>query len=313
MQLKKLSLSLCLALAAPSMAADAADWNKGSSIKDYRAGVPVPVPVPVADTFKWYLRADVGGGLYTGGDPAFEGNMYGFDRDPAEGPAFGIQSSWFGNTFDTFAVGGVGVGAYLTPRIRADVTVDARTPTKLGSQGNYSYTGDPAYYNNPLGSGFDARINGTTTEHIEVRGLMSLANVYFDLAERGSRFVPYVGGGVGFVVRSIQRTHNTEEVLYDLTSTAPVPLEVNRTYFQGKSKAHQLAPAAALMAGFGYTLDSGMVLDFNYRFAYVGEVESRTQINYSANINGVETVSSKLKLGDLQEHAIRAGVRWNVW
>lgn len=310
MQLKKLSLSLCLALAAPSMAADAADWNKGSSIKDYRAGVPVPAPVPVADTFKWYLRADVGGGLYTGGDPAFDGNMYGFDRDPAEGPAFGIQSSWFGNSFDTFAVGGVGVGAYLTPRIRADVTVDARTPTKLGSQGNYSYTGDPDIYN-PGGGGFIARINGTTTEHIEVRGLMSLANVYFDLAERGSRFVPYVGGGVGFVVRSIQRTHNTLETVENL-STAPITV-ADQYSFSGKSKAHQVAPAAALMAGFGYTLDSGMVLDFNYRFAYIGEVENRTTIDTSGSRSGIDAVSNKLSLGDLQEHAIRAGVRWNVW
>lgn len=311
MRLNKICLSLGLVLAIGAPDALAADWNRGGgSIKD-RGGVPIPAPIPVADTFKWYLRADVGGGLITGGDPTSTGDIYGFDRDPAEGPAFGMLSSWFNNGFDTFATGGVGVGAYLSPSFRADVTVDVRTKSNVDADGRYSYTGDPAIYDNPLGSGYDARIDGTTRQLTEVRGTVGLANIYWDLAERGSRFVPYIGVGLGFVVRTIDVRHSTTEVLYN-DSSSPVT-EVNRTYFTGKSKAHQLAPAAAAMAGFGYTLDSGMVLDFNYRYTYLGEAETSTAIAYTASIGGIENARSKLTIGDTHEHALRAGVRWNVW
>lgn len=312
MRLQTLCLSLGLVCAAATPEAMAADWNKGGSIKD-RGGIAVPAPIPVQETFKWYLRADVGGGLYSGGDATTVGNIYGFDRDPAEGPPFGLMPAWFNGGFDTFAVGGIGAGLYIGPRLRADVTVDTRTPSKFDVEGRYMFRGDPAIYDNPTGSGYEARISGHAREQIQVRTSVALANLYLDLAERGSRFVPYIGAGVGFGVRSIDRRHTTVETLYDLTTNSPTWTVVNQTTHSAKSRAAVWTPAAALMAGFGYTLDAGMVLDFGYRFAYVGEVDHTTNIGFGALINGVGSGASKLSLGETHEHAIRAGVRWNVW
>lgn len=292
MRLTMLGLSLGLALAATAPAVFAADLDgRGGSLKD--RGVLVPAPIPVAESFKWYLRADVGMGLYTGGDPSAKGDIYGQE---SVGPStFGISSSWFNNGFDTFAMGGVGVGAYLGPRFRADVTVDARTKNNIDADGSYSYAADPTSI-----FGANRRVDGQVHERTEVRDTVALFNLYWDLTERGSRFVPYIGAGIGFAVRTVDRWHTTNETIIDtLTDT-----EVDRRSFTGKSKAHQASLAAAAQAGFAYTLNQGMVLDFSYRFAYLGAVDTATPIN---------NVQSRLTIGDTFEHALRAGVRWNVW
>ena len=292
----QLGLSLALALTAMAPGAMAADFN-GGSIKD-RGGVPVPAPMPIAETFKWYLRADVGGGLVTGGDPTTQGNIYGFDRDPLEGTPFGINSAWFNNGFDTFAVGGIGAGAYIGPRLRADFTLDSRTKSNLDMDGNYRYHADPLLYGGQV-----LRIDGRTQDRVEVRDTVGLLNLYVDLAERGTKLVPYIGAGVGFAVRTVDRRHATTETATDVTDPLN-PVLVGSTSFSPKIKTHQFVPAAAATAGVAYTLDQGMVLDFSYRFAYLGSTESNMQVNGG---------TSRLTIGDNLEHALRAGVRWNVW
>lgn len=292
----QVGLSLAIALTAAAPGAQAADYGRGS-VKD-RGGVPVPAPMPVAETFKWYLRADVGGGLVTGGDPSATGNIYAADRDPLEGQPFGISSAWFNNGFDTFAMGGVGFGAYIGPRVRGDFTLDARTKSNVEMDGNYRYQADPNLYGGAI-----YRVDGRTQERIEVRDTVGLLNLYVDLAERGTRFVPYIGAGVGFSVRTVDRRHTTSETATDITDPLN-PALVGTATTSPKIKTHQFVPAAAAMAGFGYTLDSGMVLDFSYRFAYIGSAETSMQIN---------NATSRLSIDSTFEHALRAGVRWNVW
>jgi opacity protein-like surface antigen len=135
-----------------------------------------------------------------------------------------------------------------------------------------------------------------------VRDTVGLFNLYWDFTERGTRFVPYIGAGIGFAVRTIDRWHQSTETLTDETVVPPAP--ISRPSLSGKNKAHQAAVAAAAQAGFAYTLDQGMVLDFSYRFAYIGGVDAAMPIN---------GVSSRLSIGDTFEHALRAGIRWNVW
>lgn len=307
MRLKQICLSLGLGLAAMTPAAQAADWNNGAGgLKDHggRAGIPVPAPIPVVETFKWYLRADVGGGVVTGGDPSERGMQYGLtDGDPASTP-IGMDSTWFRNGFDTFAVGGVGAGAYITPRLRADATVDVRTKSDVTADGNYSYTGNPAVYDAityPSG----VQIRGSTVDKTDVHGTLALLNFYYDLTDRGTRFTPYIGLGVGAILRSMQRSHSSSEEAHDLASAGIGAIPGTARTYQATSKSHQLAPAVAATAGFAYTLDTGMVLDFNYRFAYLGGVDFATRIDPSS--------ISRLTIDDTMEHALRAGVRWNVW
>lgn len=295
----QLGLSLAIALTATAPGAQAADFSRGS-VKD-RGGVPVPAPMPVAETFKWYVRGDVGGGLVTGGDPSSRGDIYGFDRLPADGQPFGINSAWFNNGFDTFAIGGLGVGAYVGPRLRGDFTLDTRTKSNVDMDGNYRYMADPTLYGlTPLDQ---VRVDGRSQERIEVRDTVGLFNLYVDLAERGTRFVPYIGVGVGFAVRTIDRRHEAMQTA--INSTDPLNMSLISTgLISAKAKSHQFVPAAAAQAGFAYTLDSGTVLDFSYRFAYLGAAETTLHFN---------TGTSRLTIDDNFEHALRAGVRWNVW
>ena len=61
------SLGLALLAAKP---AEAGDWNNGAGqLKSHggMAGVPVPAPVPYAETFSWYVRADLGYALASNG------------------------------------------------------------------------------------------------------------------------------------------------------------------------------------------------------------------------------------------------------
>ncbi|MDX2155287.1 MAG: opacity family porin [Hyphomicrobiaceae bacterium] len=314
MRLKTMCLSLGLALVPAATGAEAADWNSGAgSIKDGRAGgISVPAPIPVTETFKWYLRADVGGGYMKEPQVSERGMTYGYDRDPAEGPPFGMSPAWFNPDFDTFAVGGVGAGLYLTPRFRADVTVDVRTKSDVKAEGRYTYRGDPAIYD-AGNTGRQVRFDGRTVEQTDVRATVALANLYWDLTERGSRFVPYIGLGAGFAVRSLDRRHTTAEIGTDVTDPANQTTFTAAT-FSGQTKAHQLAPAASATAGVGYTLGPGMVLDLNYRYTYIGEVDFSTQVAYGQIVAGRQIgASSRMTIGDTHEHTIRAGVRWNVW
>jgi opacity protein-like surface antigen len=297
-------LTLGLALLAGAPAAEAADVNYRGSIKDARgAGIPVPAPIPVMEHFRWYLRADLGLGIYSGGGGSETGLTFGAQDAAGVGaPApFGTSSSWFSEEFNTFASGGVGVGMYLTPRIRGDVTMDVRTKSNLSGEGTYIYN-QQAFLPGPLPAPTGVQIRGTHVDKTEVRGTSGLINLYYDLTDRGG-FTPYIGAGVGFVIRSLQRTTTTTEALYDMTNPA-LPVFMNTRVTNGQGKDHVVAPAASLTAGAAYALQSGMVLDFNYRYTYLGAVDAPSTINGS---------QSTIKINDTHEHALRAGVRVNVW
>lgn len=298
MRLTALSVSLGLTCLAPLAGAQAADWNNGSGgIKDYAlGGVAVPAPIPLAEGYGWYLRGDIGIGLLSGGGAKESGLVYGLDRDPADGPAFGTSSSWFHNEFDSFALAGVGVGAYFTNRWRGDITVDGRTSNSDTANASYSYNQAPA-----APGPATTRVVGTVYDKSEVHSILALANLYYDFANsHDSRFVPYVGLGVGTAIRSVSRSNATNEAEVDIATNTTT---LTRQY-GGSRKTYDIAPAAAATVGLAYTIKPGILLDVNYRFTYLGSVEFSTQ---------VANQSSRLQIGDTFEHALRAGIRWNVW
>ncbi|NJM57441.1 MAG: P44/Msp2 family outer membrane protein [Synechococcales cyanobacterium RU_4_20] len=146
-------------------------------------------------------------------------------------------------------------------------------------------------------------MEGTVRENVDVRNTVALVNLYYDMSQRGSGVTPYIGAGVGFAVRSIDRNHTTTEVM-DTGGPVPIPFQS----FSGEGKAHQVAPAAAVMAGLAYSVSPGTVIDLSYRFTWIGSVDMSTRIS-----NGTDTYNSRLTIGDSFDHQIRAGLRWNVW
>lgn len=297
--MKRTTILLALGLAAcAATTTEAADWNNGANgVRDHGglAGVPVPAPIPVMESFQWYLRADIGMGLLSGGKFTESGLLFGTTNgDPATTP-IPTSSSWYDSKFDTFISGGLGVGRYFNPWLRGDITVETRTKSEVQGNGSYSYlefAGGPP----PIATGNTVR--GSLVEQTDVRDTTFLANGYWDLRERG-RFTPYIGLGAGFAVRSLERTATNTQAIYD-----PAGVACCSTTNTFKGKDHVLAPAASATAGAAIALSPGTVLDVNYKFTWIGEAES------SMLINGQK---STYKVGDTQEHAIRAGVRWNVW
>ena len=134
-------LSLGFAVLAAG-SAQAGDWNNGAGVlvKDSggMAGVPVPAPAPVAESFKWYLRADFGLGVLTGGKASETGMLYAPDRDPSNGSPFGSGSGWYKGLFNNFSSGGVGAGLYLSPRWRTDLTFDVRSKSNVLGTADYN-------------------------------------------------------------------------------------------------------------------------------------------------------------------------------
>jgi opacity protein-like surface antigen len=296
------ALGLAILLAAPATVAEAADWNNGAGgIKDSRAaGIPVPAPVPVMEHFRWYLRADIGGGILGGSEVSERGFSFGQINSSGLGAQapFGTSSSWFSSEFDTFGVGSVGVGMYISPRLRGDLTIDARTENEISGSGTYSYT----VYDHRIAPAAPlvptAVATGVYTDRSLVRDTSAMANLYYDIIDRGS-FTPYVGVGLGFTNRHIERTVSVVE------SVAGGGGATTASSIAGTSKANVVAPSASLTAGAAYALHAGLVLDFNYRYMYIGGVDTATALSTGG--------TSTMKLDPTHEHALRAGVRLNVW
>lgn len=289
MKAKKACLSVLLSvLAATSVSAQ----GRGG-MKDYASGVPVPAPVPVHETFRWYVRADLGLGIVDEGGMSERGLRYGATDSIAP---FGFNSSWFASDTDTFVSGGVGAGLYLSPRLRGDVTIDWRTANEVEASGIYSYPQFNLATAPPAATGNTVR--GTVNEHNTLHSTLGLVNLYWDLTERGW-FTPYVGIGGGFVLRHVDRRHNETVTVLDPTGAA-----LSTTTFGTSNKSAEVGAAGALMAGASLAVSPGVLIDVNYRFTYLGSAETTMPIN---------GVLSRLTVGDTHEHALRAGLRWNVW
>jgi opacity protein-like surface antigen len=211
--MSKLTALLCLAVAILVSGPARAD-GYGRRVP---APIPVPAPMPIPESFSYYLRGDLGWG-FVGNDPSFSENGSG-----------NVLSNRRLSTDDVF-FGGIGAGAYLSPRWRADVTLDF-----LGEQ------------NVELNA---ANGPNTVRDTVRLRGTVGLVNAYWDLLPRG-HFTPYVGGGIGFVYNDIQRSY----------------LE-SGTGITGASTDNHFGFAGALMAGVSISTDHRYAWDFSYRALY---------------------------------------------
>jgi opacity protein-like surface antigen len=296
MTIKRAFLALGCLLGAATPAA-ASDLGRDGGLKG-TYGVPVPAPVPVYESFRWYVRADLGLGTAT--EPAIkeQGMIYGSQDSIAP---FGMSPSWFSSDFETSVIGALGAGLYITPRVRGDVTFDFRTKGDVHGAGSYIY--DEYVLQPPPPTATGNTIRGTTVDHTQVRGTVGLVNLYYDLMDRGG-FTPYIGIGAGFAVRHFDRRHSTTEEVYDNAGLATGQI---RTY-EGHGHANAIAPAASAVAGASYALSPGMLIDLNYRYTYFGSA------SVNMDMSGTPTpMRSRLTVGDTHEHSVRAGLRWNVW
>lgn len=234
-----------------------------------------PVAEPVATgSSGWYIRADGGYAWYA--NPSIELDQ-GFTAHDTK-----MDGAW--------SVGG-GIGRYFGRGFRGDVTVDylfnADTNTSISNECGCEVG--------------DTKFNFSST--------VVLANLYYDF-NRGGRFVPYIGGGIGFA-------HNE-------ASSGSIQDACGCTVGEF-SKGSSNNFAAAAMAGVSWKLRGGetryvgglkdepvavssgnaLYLDVGYRFLYLGDVKTG-DINFFTP----DTVDPDVKT--ITAHQIRIGLRYDL-
>lgn len=265
-------------------------WSAG--LKDLAVPAPIPVPGahPIAEGFTYYLRADLSWGM-NGSEPSFSENGNTFGAGPApfaattgsfvygQAPGFGPAST----SIDDVLSGNIGVGAYFTPRLRGDITLDFRGKQSFDSTTSHGYT-----------SISGGTVDGVVFDTFKMSSTVALANLYFDILPRGA-FTPYIGAGIGFTYNDLDHGHSATEVWSGGASRVTT----------GASKDTNVGLAAALMAGVTLSLHHSWAVDVGYRALYLDGGDVTTILS--------DGQTTKVSLGDQWEHQVRVGLRWNIW
>lgn len=268
-------------------------WRAGlGDVADIPAPIPVPAATPIPEGFSYYLRLDFAYGM-NASEPSFSevGRLYGSGGAApytAVGSPFGFAGSGFSSvvsrTEDTLS-GGLGFGAYLTPMLRSDVTLEFRSDRTTTVNGTYSYTGAGP-----------TTVNGSMQDTFKTRSTVALLNAYLDLLPRGG-FSPYVGAGIGFSYNQFGRNYTNTE------TGGATPQIVG-----GSASANNVSLAAALMGGVTFAFDHRWAIDLNYRALYLQGGSG------SLTVGGLAPAQrSQASLGDSWEHQVRVGLRFNIW
>jgi opacity protein-like surface antigen len=301
-----------LAVAAFAAPALAGDFNNGAGgLKGYGVGsaVPVPAPHPVPDTFRYYLRADMGLDFVYGNETSESGIIFGAANNPTP---FGSNVITAKPTDGILGVGTVGAGLYVTPRFRADFTADFRSALVTGREGGYAYDHYVTPFGTPPVLDLTTNTRGVFADTLKNRITTLMVNGYWDLADRG-KFTPYVGVGLGIAHHRWQRDMSAVETRYNLTGPSPGPTGTTATY-TASAGDEKITFAGALMAGVGYAISPGVVLDMNYRAQYIQGFDAVATIAaMPVNPTLTAPVVTKMSVPDTWEHHLRAGVRVNLW
>jgi opacity protein-like surface antigen len=270
-----LSLAISSGATLPAVAGGGINPDYASGISPYGVATPVPAPIPVPfEEAAWYFRADFAAGF--GSQPSITTVGTPFGSGTAAG-TIGLNSAWLSEKVEPGFTGGVGVGYVWGPQFRTDLTVDLHSTMNTAFNGTETYT------------------NGAVTQTLTVQDktkLMStilLINGYYDI-RTGTPFTPYIGGGVGFTIDQF-----TQQIAATDTGTAGSA--------SAGTRSTQFGFAAAAMAGLTYDINTFVSLDVGYRYLFIGGTNVDTTI-YNNN--------SRIEIGGIGEHQIRAGLRFYV-
>ena len=276
-----LTRTICLSAAVllgSSLTASAADLY-GGGMKDEAAGMMMAAPSPSV-----YFRVDGAWAFYGIGDVSIT------DPGPTD------YSNTVTDIDDGWSVGG-GVGMCFGSGFRGDLTLEYRTSTDI------SGSADAAAF------GTTCCTVGSTTD---VDGLVGLANVYYDF-NRGGRFVPYIGAGIGFAHLEtgggtlgcvVGCGVNFGDATYNGSSTTNFAV-AGMAGISVKLRGGEPVYAGGIKDG-PVMVDSGrgLYLDLGYRFLHLGDV---------AVADAVQTDGNVLEVGldNLNAHEFRFGLRYD--
>ena len=330
MNFKRATVVVGVALLAGATSARAGDYDFGNGgMKDYgSAAVPVPAPMPLpmyeAD---WYVRIDGGYAISNSGDVSVE---------DVDGSGFLLQHTDLGAQ-DGSANFSAGIGRYITPSLRWDVTMDLRneraiTESDSGITHSTFHQGPDitvSFYQNingvltereaTLRSTYEYLYDGNFSQRTRVESDTVFFNMYYD-HDMGMRIKPYIGGGLGVVRHYMKSTASgtldcssvTQHALYDPMSqlgpydttgiACPDDAEpIQATYSTSKSG---YGLAANLMAGVSTEIAPGSLLDTGYKMTWMsGSVALTVPTPLGDNV---------VDIGSRVDHELRTGLRFNI-
>lgn len=184
---------------------------------------------------------------------------------------------------DNWIVSG-GIGVYASPNWRFDATYDYQPEVNL------------------KGTVIDPLPLSTGTRSMDIRSSVALANVYYDI-NLASSFAPYIGAGIGAAWNTSSNCSALTTDPVDTPLSTP-PHDTSDASCTGATKTNL---AWALMAGFSSDMGEGLHFDLGYRYLNLGGAESGTLVDDTGTGHGV------ISVGDIDEHQIRMGLRYDIF
>lgn len=254
---------------------------------DYSPEPPVMELPPIVQFGGWYLRGDLSVDQVSNFDVTYGGNSFN-NSEIDNGVNFGI-----------------GIGYQVSEHFRTDLTLE-----RFGSSFSGATSGSCAY---DAGGGV---IGGScwSNESSDFAAWSAMANGYWEMGNF-SGWIPYAGAGLGasYVswndyrsVNTCTRTTVATDACYSAGEASYVaPGAGGTTSVSSVSYAtdESWKFSYALMAGFSYELSQSLKLDLGYKYT---SIASGTLIS---NIGGGTSVDH----GDLGIHAVRLGLRYQMW
>lgn len=241
----------------------------------------------------WYLRGDVG---YA--HAKVDGVEFGqFD---ATGPSFTTADFTKHDLDETWMLQG-GVGYQVNDYFRVDATV--------ARYGNMDFSGrssSTATFACSVLSADDATVDTcSVSDDTELSATTLMANAYVDLGNYAG-FTPYVGAGIGGAHVTWNDVDN--DVSCDAAGNClnGAGEDYNTFHDTSHSGKDGWRFAWALHAGASYDLTQNLKIDAGYTYT---RIEGGDMFNYEAanTLSGVQG-----KHGDIELHAVRAGLRWSL-
>ena len=260
--------------------ATAADLD-GGSVKDGYIPAPSMIAEPMSSGL--YVRVD-------GAHASYDNPIM------VEDHIYDLVDTNIGNAWSV----GFGIGRYFGNGFRGDVTYEYRTEADVsGTLLNHAATLDGE-------------------REFGLRSHLVLANLYYDF-NAGGRFSPYLGVGLGWA--------------RNMTTMGAVSNDCGCTGIVHSGASDSVA--AALMAGVtvnltagrggqvsygGSTKDApivttsnrGLLLDFGYRFLYLGDVATGPVQALGFASDGSDIISDDPVVENIHAHEFRLGLRYNL-
>jgi opacity protein-like surface antigen len=252
-------------------------WAGDLGIREVGAPVPVPVPAPMpVSTFDadsdWYI------GLAIGANLSQSASIRDTDIDylGTESPGVWARDS---DEMGASPIFGLNFGRYITPSLRAEIAVDYSPDAKISKDGRQVYPVTNSAQNFDIGVGGIDTDNYTVSrsDTVKLSRTTMLVNLIYDI-HTGTRFTPYIGGGVGFTWRKLRRNYSEDATClgainsvsgsYGAGVCSGNPALSGAGTMSGSETKEQLDVAAAVQAGISYNITDSIVWDNGWQMLW---------------------------------------------